>query len=138
MSKKRRQNEQPETPSLAYRMGTQFTIALAVVITDFGLAMMARGGVETTWKDLVGLAVHGLAIGVVVFVWLPLAALLAARTPLSGGAAEGVMVLLLGLLVAGVEFGILRGVERSAHTTAALIGMLAGWAMRIPPPSQRR
>jgi len=118
-------------------MGTHFTIVLAILLTDFGLSMMSRGKVETTWADIPWMAVHSLLIGVVVFVWLPLSAWLSGRTPLSGGVAEGLMVLILGLLVAGVEFGLIRGVERIAHTVSALIGMLAGWAMRIPPPQPR-
>ncbi len=138
MPKKRRQEEQPEAPSLAYRMGNQFTIALAIVLTDFGLSLMSRGQVETTWSDIPLMAIHSLVVGVVVFLWVPASAWLARRTGLREGVAEGIMVLIFGLLGAGVEYGLIRGIERWAHTTALLIGVLAGWAMRIPPPESRK
>ncbi|HID88235.1 MAG TPA: hypothetical protein EYP52_00790 [Anaerolineae bacterium] len=138
MPKKRRQEEQPEAPSLAYRMGNQFTIALAIVLTDFGLSLMSRGQVETTWGDIPLMAIHSLVIGVVVFLWVPASAWLARRTGLREGVAEGIMVLIFGLLGAGVEYGLIRGIERWAHTVALLIGVLAGWAMRIPPPESRK
>ena len=138
MPKKRRQEEQPEAPSLAYRMGNQFTIALAIVLTDFGLSLMSRGQVETTWSDIPLMVIHSLVVGVVVFLWVPASAWLARRTGLREGVAEGIMVLIFGLLGAGVEYGLIRGIERWAHTTALLIGVLAGWAMRIPPPESRK
>ncbi len=138
MPKKRRQEEQPEEPSLAYRMGNQFTIALAIVLTDFGLSLMSRGKVETTWADIPLMGLHSLLIGVAVFLWLLAAVWLAQKTGMRPGVAEGVMVLAFGLVGAGVEFGLIRGIERWAHTIALLIGVLAGWAMRIPPPESRK
>jgi hypothetical protein len=135
---KRGEKEQPPAPSLAYRLGSHFTIAVAIVITDFGVALTVDSGAETAWGDVAWMAVHALAIGTVVFLWLPLSAWLARRIRLSEAAVEGLMVLGLGLLVAGVEFGLLRGPGRVAHTVVAVVGMLAGWAMRIPPPQPKR
>ncbi|HEY77113.1 MAG TPA: hypothetical protein G4O00_13225 [Thermoflexia bacterium] len=138
MPKKRRQDERPEAPSLAYRLGNQFTISLAIVLTDFGLSLMSRGEVETTWADIPVMVIHSLLIGVAVFLWLLAAVWLARKTGMKEGVAEGVMVLIFGLLGAGVEYGLIRGIERWAHTAALLIGVLAGWAMRIPPPESRK
>lgn len=136
--KKQQPNDQVQAPSLAYRLGNQFTIALAVVLTDFGLSLMSRGQVETTWGDIALMVLHSLLIGVAVFLWLPASAWLARRTALAEGAAEGAMVLVFGLTGAAVEFGLIGGVERWAHTIALLVGTLAGWAMRIPPPESRK
>jgi len=96
--------------------------------------MMFNSGAETTWVDVAWMIVHALAIGIVVFVWLPLSAWMAGRLRLAEAVTEGLMVLVLGLLVAGVEFGVLRGPDRVAQTVVAVVGMLAGWAMRIEPP----
>jgi hypothetical protein len=84
--------------------------------------------------DVAWMIVHALAIGVVVFLWLPLSAWMAHRLRLAEVATEGLMILVLGLLVAGVEFGLLRGSDRVAQIVVAVVGMLAGWAMRIEPP----
>jgi len=110
------------------------TIAAAIVLTGVGVGLMFNSGAETTWVDVAWMIVHALAIGVVVFLWLPLSALMARRLRLEGAVTEGLMVLVLGLLVAGVEFGLLRGPDRVAQTVVAVVGMLAGWAMRIEPP----
>ena len=93
---------------------------------------------ETGWVDVAWMAVHALAVGVVVLAWLPLSAWLARTVRLPGAAAEGLMVLLLGLAVAGIEFGVLHHPDRVSHTVVAVVGMLAGWAMRIPPPPPRQ
>ncbi len=138
MPKKQRQDEQPETPSLAYRMGNQFTIALAIVLTDFGLSLMSRGEVETTWSDIPVMVIHSIFIGVAVLLWLLASVWLARKTGMREGVVEGIMVLVFGLLGAGIEYGLIRGIERWAHTTALVIGVLAGWAMRIPPPESRK
>ena len=123
-----------ESPSTASRPGTHLTIAAAIVLTGVGVGLMFNSGAETTWVDVAWMIVHALAIGVVVFLWLPLSALMARRLRLEGAVTEGLMVLVLGLLVAGVEFGLLRGPDRVAQTVVAVVGMLAGWAMRIEPP----
>ena len=123
-----------EDPSLASRRGTHFTIAAAIALTGVGVGMMFNSGAETTWVDVAWMIVHALAIGIVVFVWLPLSAWMAGRLRLAEVATEGLMVLVLGLLVAGVEFGLLRGPDRVAQTVVAVVGLLAGWAMRIEPP----
>jgi hypothetical protein len=123
----------PEPRSLAFRMGTHFTIAAAIIVTDFGVAMMVVSeGLD--WIGVAWLVLHAVVIGVVVLLWLPLSAWLAGRVRLPEAAAEGLMVLLLGLLVAAVEFGLFRGAASAAHTIVAAVGLLAGWAMRIPPP----
>lgn len=122
------------TPSLAQRIGTHIAIAAAIVLTDVGVGLMFNSGVETTWVDVAWMIVHALAIGAVVFVWLPLSAWMAGRLRLAEAATEGLMILVLGLLVAGVEFGVVRGSDRVAQTVVAVVGMLAGWAMRIEPP----
>lgn len=121
-------------PSTTSRLGTHFTIAAAIVLTGVGVGLMFNSGAETTWVDVAWMIVHALGIGVVVFVWLPLSAWMARRLRLAGAVTEGLMVLVLGLLVAGVEFGLLRGSDRVAQTVVAVVGMLAGWAMRIEPP----
>ena len=121
-------------PSTASRLGTHFTIAAAIVLTGVGVGLMFNSGAETTWVDVAWMIVHALAIGTVVFVWLPLSAWMARRLRLAEAVTEGLMVLILGLLVAGVEFGLLRGPDRVAQTVVAVVGMLAGWAMRIEPP----
>ena len=123
-----------EDPSLASRRGTHFTIAAAIALTGVGVGLMFNSGAETTWVDVAWMIVHALAIGIVVFVWLPLSAWMAGRLRLAEAVTEGLMVLVLGLLVAGVEFGVLRGPDRVAQTVVAVVGMLAGWAMRIEPP----
>jgi low temperature requirement protein LtrA len=121
-------------PSTTSRLGTHLTIAAAIVLTGVGVGLMFNSGAETTWVDVAWMIVHALGIGVVVFVWLPLSAWMARRLRLAGAVTEGLMVLVLGLLVAGVEFGLLRGSDRVAQTVVAVVGMLAGWAMRIEPP----
>jgi low temperature requirement protein LtrA len=121
-------------PSKTSRLGTHLTIAAAIVLTGVGVGLMFNSGAETTWVDVAWMIVHALGIGVVVFVWLPLSAWMARRLRLAGAVTEGLMVLVLGLLVAGVEFGLLRGSDRVAQTVVAVVGMLAGWAMRIEPP----
>ena len=123
-----------EDPSTTSRLGTHFTIAAAIALTGVGVGMMFNSGAETTWVDVAWMIVHALAIGIVVFVWLPLSAWMAGRLRLAEAVTEGLMVLVLGLLVAGVEFGVLRGSDRVAQTVVAVVGMLAGWAMRIEPP----
>jgi len=120
--------------STASRLGTQLTIAAAIVLTGVGVGLMFNSGAETTWGDVARMIVHALAIGVVVFLWLPLSAWMAHRLRLAEAVTEGLMVLVLGLLVAGVEFGVLRGPDRVAQTVVAVVGMLTGWAMRIEPP----
>lgn len=120
---------EPTTPSLAHRLGTHFTIAAAVIVTDVGVGLMFGSG-ESTWTGVAGIIVHALAIGAVVFVWLPLSAWLAGWVRLPEVAAEGLMIVVLGFLVAGVELGLLRGPDRVAQT---VVGMLARWAMRIEP-----
>jgi len=129
--------ERPPVPSLAYRLGTHFTIAAAIIITDLGVALSLGSGAERTWTDVAWMAVHALAIGVVVFLWLPVSHWLAGRLPLTEGVVEGLMVAVIGLLVAGVELRLVGGPGRVAHTVVAVVGMLAGWAMRIPPPQPR-
>ena len=121
-------------PSTTPRLGTHFTIAAAIVLTGVGVGLTFNSGAETTWVDVAWMIVHALGIGVVVFLWLPLSAWMAGRAGLPEVAAEGVLVVILGLLVAGVEFGLLRGPDRVAQTVVAVVGMLAGWAMRIEPP----
>jgi hypothetical protein len=127
-----------DSPSLASRLGSHFTISAAIVLTDFGVSMMFNPRAETGWADVGWMAVHALAVGVVVLLWLPLSAWLARQARLPGAAAEGVMVVVLGLAVAGIEFGVLHHPDRVSHTVVAVVGMLAGWAMRIPPPPPRQ
>jgi low temperature requirement protein LtrA len=121
-------------PSKTSRLGTHLTIAAAIVLTGVGVGLMFNSGAETTWVDVVWMIVHALTIGAAVFLWLPLSAWMAGRAGLPEVATEGVLVVVLGLLVAGVEFGLLRGPDRVAQTVVAVVGMLAGWAMRIEPP----
>jgi hypothetical protein len=83
------------------------------------------------------MVVHALAIGAVVFLWLPVSVWLAGRVHISEVAVEGLALLGLGLLVAGAELGLLRGPDRVAQTVVAVVGMLAGWAMRIEPPEPK-
>ena len=123
-----------EDPSTTSRLGTHFTIAAAIALTGVGVGLMFNSGAETTWVDVAWMIVHALTIGIVVFVWLPLSAWMAGRLRLAEAVTEGLMVLVLGLLVAGVEFGVLRGPDRVAQTVVAVVGMLAGWTMRIEPP----
>ena len=120
-------------PSLAQRMGTHLTIACAVVVTDVGVGLMFGSG-ESTWAAVARAVVHAVAIGAVVFLWLPLSVWLARLLGLPQTAAEGLAIILLGLLVAGAELGLLCGPDRVAQTVVAVFGMLAGWAMRIEPP----
>ena len=75
-----------------------------------------------------------MAIGAVVFLWLPLSVWLARLPGLPQTAAEGLVIVFLGLLVTGAELGLLRGPDRVAQTVVAMFGLLAGWAMRIEPP----
>lgn len=140
MARTRRKTNKAQAalPSTAYRLGSHFTISAAIAITDFGVALTVNSGRETDWADVAWMAVHALAIATLVFLWLPLSAWVARRVRLSEGAVEGLMVLALGLLVAGVEFGLVRGTDRVAHTVVAMVGLLAGWAMRIPPPQPSR
>jgi hypothetical protein len=128
---------EPTVPSLASRVGTHLTIAVAVAVTDVGVGLTFGSGPGTTWTDVGWTIVHALAIGAVVFLWLPLSAWLARRVRLPEAAVEGLVVAVLGLLVAGVELGLLRGPDRVAQTVVAVFGMLAGWAMRIEPPAPR-
>ena len=121
-------------PSTASRLGTHFTIAAAIVLTGVGVGLMFNSRAETTWVDVVWMIVHALVIGAVVFLWLPLSAWLAGHLRLAEVATEGLMILVLGLLVVAAEFGLLRGSDRVAQTVVAVVGMLAGWAMRIEPP----
>jgi low temperature requirement protein LtrA len=121
-------------PSTTSRLGTHLTIAAATVLTGVGVGLMFNSGAETTWVDVAWMIVHALVIGIVVFLWLPLSAWMAHRLRLAEAVTEGLMVLILGLLVAGVEFGLLRGPDRVAQTVVAVVGLLAGWAMRIEPP----
>ena len=123
-------------PSLAQRMGTHLTIACAVVVTDVGVGLMFGSGVST-WAEVARAAVHAVAIGAVVFLWLPLSVWLVRLPGLPQTAAEGVAIVVLGFLVAGVELGLLRGPDRVAQTVVAVFGLLAGWAMRIEPPAPR-
>ena len=127
----------PTVPSLASRMGTHFTIVAAVVVTGVGVGLMFGSGPGTTWTDVGWTIVHALAIGALVFLWLPLSAWVAHRVRLPEAAVEGLTVVVLGLLVAGVELGLLRSPDRVAQTLVAVFGMLAGWAMRIEPPAPR-
>ena len=113
------------SPSLAQRLGTHLTIACAVVVTDVGVGLMFGPG-ESTWAAV--------AVGTVVFLWLPLSVWLARLPGLPQTAAEGLAIVALGLLVAGAELGLLRGPDRVAQTVVAVFGLLAGWAMRIEPP----
>jgi len=83
------------------------------------------------------MVVHALAIGAVVFLWLPVSVWLAGRAHVPEVTAEGLTLLGLGLLVAGAELGLLRGPDRVAQTVVAVAGMLAGWAMRIEPPAPK-
>ena len=122
-----------EESLLAQRLGTHFTIAAAVIVTDVGVGLMFGSG-ESTWMGVAGIIVHALAIGVVVFAWLPLSAWLARWVRLPEVAAEGLTIVVLGLLVGGVELGLLRGPDRVAQAVVAVVGLLAGWAMRIEPP----
>ena len=117
-------------------MGTHFTITAAVIVTDVGVGLMFNSGAETTWTDVAWMVVHALAIGAVVFLWLPVSVWLVGRTRIPEVAAEGLTLLGLGLLVAGAELG-LRGPDRVAQTVVAVAGMLAGWAMRIEPPEPK-
>ena len=127
----------PPVPSLASRLGTHLAIAAAVVVTSVGVGLMFGSGPGTTWTDVAWTVVHALAIGALVFLWLPLSAWLARRVRLPEAAVEGITVAVLGLLVAGGELGLLRGPDRVAQTAVAVFGMLAGWAMRIEPPAPR-
>jgi hypothetical protein len=83
------------------------------------------------------MVVHALAIGAVVFLWLPVSVWLAGRVHVPKVAAEGLTLLGLGLLVTGVELGLLRGPDRVAQMVVAVVGMLAGWAMRIKLPEPK-
>ena len=128
----------PPVPSLASRLGTHFTITAAVIVTDVGVGLTFNSGAETAWTDVGWMVVHALAIGAVVFLWLPISVWLAGRTQVPEVAAEGLTLLGLGLLVAGAELGLLRGPDRVAQTVVAVVGMLAGWAMRIEPPEPKK
>jgi low temperature requirement protein LtrA len=128
----------PTVPSLASRLGMHFTITAAVIVTDVGVGLMFNSGAETTWPDVAWMVVHALAIGAVVFLWLPVSVWLAGQVHVPEVAAEGLTLLGLGLLVAGAELGLLRGPDRVAQTVVAVAGMLAGWAMRIEPPEPKK
>jgi low temperature requirement protein LtrA len=128
----------PDVHSLASRLGTHFTITAAVIVTDVGVGLMFNSGAETTWPDVAWMVVHALAIGAVVFLWLPVSVWLAGQVHVPEVAAEGLTLLGLGLLVAGAELGLLRGPDRVAQTVVAVAGMLAGWAMRIEPPEPKK
>jgi hypothetical protein len=96
---------------------------------------MGRAG--TAWTDVAWMVVHALAIGAVVFLWLPVSVWLAGRVHVPEVVAEGLVFLGLSLLVTGAELGLLRGPDRVAQMVVAVVGMLAGWAMRIEPPEPK-
>ena len=98
----------PREESLAHRLGTHLAIVAVVVVTDVGVGLMFGAG-GPTWMGVAGVVAHALAIGAVVFAWLPLSARLARWIRLPEVAAEGLMIVVLGLLVGGVELGLLRG-----------------------------
>ena len=128
---------QPAESPLQARRGNQLTIAAAVAVTDFGIGLILNSEMGTSWTDIVWVIVHALAIGAVVFLWLPLSAWLTSRLRLREATAEGLTVLVLGLLVAWVEFGLLHNSDHVTHIVVAVFGLLAGWAMRIPPPQPK-
>ena len=123
--------------SLAQRMGTHLTIVCALVVTNMGTELTFSQG-ESASADVAQAAVHAVAIGAVVFLWLPLSVWLARSPGLSQIAAEGVVTIILGLIVAGVERWLLRGPDHLDQTVVAVSGMLVGWAMRIEPPQSSR
>ena len=118
------------------RLSAQVALAVAIVITDLGWTLGILESSPTPLEAALIVA-HALAIGAVVYLWLRLSVRLAAAARLPLAAAEGVMLLILGLAVAGVEFFILRSPARVAHTVTAVVGMLSGWMMRNPPPQHQ-
>lgn len=118
------------------RLNAQVALAVAIVITDLGWTLGILESSPTSLEAALIVA-HALAIGGVVYLWLRFSVRLAAAARLPLAVAEGVMLLVLGLAVAGVEFFLLRSPARVAHTVTAVVGMLSGWMMRSPPPQRR-
>ena len=118
----------PREESLDQRLGTHLAIAAAVVVTDVGVGLMFGAG-GSTWVGVAGVVAHVLAIGVVVFAWLPLSAWLARWIRLPEVAAEGLMIVVLGLLVGGVELGLLRGPDtlKKGHSDGTPTAWLRPW-----------